>query len=61
MKLFGSKKSSRHSGERASADGSRQSRTAKTKATEEQSGKSVDEIVAARNKKGKKKRPARSF
>lgn len=56
MKLFGSKKSSRHCGERASADGSRQSRTAKTKATEEQSGKSVDEIVAARNKKGKKKK-----
>lgn len=56
MKLFGSKKSSRHSGERASADGSRQSRAAKTKATEEQSGKSVDEIVAARNKKGKKKK-----
>lgn len=56
MKLFGSKKSSRHSGERTSADGSRQSRTAKTKATEEQSGKSVDEIVAARNKKGKKKK-----
>lgn len=56
MKLFGSKKSSRHSGERASPDGSRQSRTAKTKATEEQSGKSVDEIVAARNKKGKKKK-----
>lgn len=56
MKLFGSKKSSRHSGERASADVSRQSRTAKTEATEEQSGKSVDEIVAARNKKGKKKK-----
>lgn len=56
MKLFGSKKSSRHSGERASADGSRQSRTAKTEATAEQSGKSVDEIVAARNKKGKKKK-----
>ena len=56
MKLFGSKKSSRHSGERASADGSRQSRTAKTETTEEQSGKSVDEIVAARNKKGKKKK-----
>lgn len=56
MKLFGSKKSSRHSGERASADGNRQSRTAKTEATEEQSGKSVDEIVAARNKKGKKKK-----
>lgn len=56
MKLFGSKKSSRHSGERVSADGSRQSRTAKTKATEEQSGKSVDEIVAARNKRGKKKK-----
>lgn len=56
MKLFGSKKSSRHSGERASADGSRQNRTAKTEATEEQSGKSVDEIVAARNKKGKKKK-----
>lgn len=56
MKLFGSKKSSRHSGERASADGSRQSRMAKTETTEEQSGKSVDEIVAARNKKGKKKK-----
>ena len=56
MKLFGSKKSSRHSGERASADGSRQSRTAKTEATEDKSGKSVDEIVAARNKKGKKKK-----
>lgn len=56
MKLFGSKKSSRHSGERASADGIRQSRMAKTEATEEQSGKSVDEIVAARNKKGKKKK-----
>ncbi|MFR7758649.1 MAG: LCP family protein, partial [Christensenellales bacterium] len=42
--------------ERASANGSRQSRTAKTEATEEQSGKSVDEIVAARNKKGKKKK-----
>lgn len=56
MKLFGSKKSSRHSGERVSADGSSRSRTAKTKATEEQSGKSVDEIVAARNKKGKKKK-----
>lgn len=56
MKLFGSKKSSRHSGERVSADGSRQSRTAKTEATEDKSGKSVDEIVAARNKKGKKKK-----
>ena len=31
-------------------------RAAKTEATEEQSGKSVDEIVAARNKKGKKKK-----
>ena len=56
MKLFGSKKSSRHSGERASADRSRQSRTVETETSAEQSGKSVDEIVAARNKKGKKKK-----
>ena len=61
MKLFGSKKSSRHSGERASANGSRQSRTPKTEATEEQSGKSVDEIVAARNKKCKKKNAVLEF
>ena len=56
MKLFGSKKSSRHSGERASADKTRRSTEQVTENSAEQSGKSVDEIVAARNKKGKKKK-----
>ena len=56
MKLFGSKKSGRHAEEH--------SKTAKNIRSAEQiaddpaeaSGKSVDEIVAARNKKGKKKK-----
>ncbi len=56
MKLFGSKKSSRHSGERAAADRSRQNHEVETETTEDKSGKSVDEIVATRNKKGKKKK-----
>lgn len=56
MKLFGSKKSSRHSGEKTSADKTRRSTEQVTENSAEQSGKSVDEIVAARNKKGKKKK-----
>ena len=58
MKLFGSKKSGRHSEERTDSDKSRQSYEveAETEPLDEQSGKSVDEIVAARKKKGKKKK-----
>ena len=56
MKLFGSKKSSRHSDERAGADKSRRSAEKAREDSTEQSGTSVDEIVAARNKKGKKKK-----
>ena len=56
MKLFGSKKSGRHSEERSSSDKSRHSAEQITDDSAVKSGKSVDEIVAARNKKGKKKK-----
>ena len=56
MKLFGSKKSGRHAEEHSKTDRSRRSAEQIADDSAKASGKSVDEIVAARNKKGKKKK-----
>ena len=56
MKLFGSKKSGRHAEEHSKTPKNIRSAEQIADDPAEASGKSVDEIVAARNKKGKKKK-----